>query len=200
MDAIIVKGDMDTFLSILIGIGLSAACGFRVFVPFVVAGVAVRAGHLQMAPGFGWMGSDAALIAFSVAAVIEIAAYYIPWLDHLLDMAATPLAIVAGVLLSASTMTGMSPFLHWTLALIAGGIAAGTVQGATVAGRTASLATTGGVANPIMATAEWGGALAVSALAVTLPIVFCLLAIIGGVYAYKYWRNSKRPQASVGAT
>lgn len=191
------KGDMETFLSVLIGLGLSAACGFRVFVPFVVAGVAVRAGHLQLAPGFGWMGGDAALIAFSVAAVVEIAAYYIPWLDHILDMAATPAAIIAGVLLSASTMTGMSPFLHWTLALIAGGLAAGTVQGVTVAGRTASLATTGGLANPIVASTEWGGALAVSALAITLPVVLWFLAIVGCVYAWKHWRNTKRARSII---
>ena len=195
----IVKGDMETFLSILIGLGLSAACGFRVFVPYVVAGFAVRAGHLQMAPGFGWMGSDAALIAFSVAALVEIAAYYIPWLDHILDIAATPAAIVAGVILSASTITGMSPFLHWTLALIAGGIAAGTVQGATVAGRTASLVTTGGLANPILASTEWSGALAVSALAVTLPVVLWFLAIVGGVYAWKHWQNKKRTRPLIPA-
>ena len=183
---------METMLSLLIGLGLSAACGFRVFVPFVVAGIAVRTGHLHLSEGFSWMGSDAALLAFSVAAIVEIAAYYIPWLDHVLDVVATPAAVVAGTILSASMVTDLSPFLRWTLALIAGGMAAGSVQGATVAARALSLGTTGGLANPVLATVEWGGALTMSVLAIALPVGLCLMLIVSGVYAWKTWQATKR--------
>jgi hypothetical protein len=187
---------METFLSILIGLGLSAACGFRVFIPFVVAGLAVRTGHLKFAEGFAWMGTDAALIAFGVAAAVEVAAYYIPWLDHALDLVATPAAMVAGAILSASMVTDLGPFLRWTLPLIAGGMAAGTVQGATVAGRTLSTATTGGVGNPMVATMEWGGALAVSVLAIAMPVGLCLALIAGSAYAWKLWQSSKRARVA----
>src|SRR5437879_3587681 len=123
---------METILSFLIGIGLSAACGFRVFVPLLVMSVANHSGHLTLTPGFQWIGGDAALIAFSVATVLEIAAYYIPWLDHLLDTIATPAAIIAGTIVTAAMVGHMSPFLKWGLAVIAGGGAAGLVQGTTV--------------------------------------------------------------------
>ena len=73
---------METALSVLVGLGLSAACGFRVFVPLLVVSIAARSGHLSLATGFDWMGSDAALIAFGVATVLEIAGYYVPWVDH----------------------------------------------------------------------------------------------------------------------
>src|SRR6187549_3150374 len=146
---------MDLFLSLCIGIGLSAACGFRIFVPLLVMSVAAKSGHLSFVSSFQWMGSDVALITFAVATCIEIAAYYIPWLDHALDVIATPAAIVAGTIVTASMVGGMSPFLKWTLAVIAGGGAAGLVQGTTVVARGTSTATTGGIGNPIFATIEF---------------------------------------------
>jgi hypothetical protein len=36
-----------------------------------------------------WLGSDAALVAFATALVVEIGAYYVPWLDNALDTIAT---------------------------------------------------------------------------------------------------------------
>src|SRR5215204_4144976 len=118
----------EILLSIAIAIGLSAACGFRVFVPCLVMSVAAQAGYLQLASGWEWIGSTPALIAFALAAILEIAAYYVPWLDNLLDTIATPAAVVAGVVATAAVVSGMSPFLTWTLAAIAGGGAAGLIQ------------------------------------------------------------------------
>src|SRR2546422_4079009 len=109
---------METLLSICLGIGLSAACGFRVFVPLLVMSIAALSGHLTLAHGFEWIGTYSALIAFAVATCLEIGGYYIPWLDNLLDTIASPAAIIAGTLITASLITGVSPFLKWTLAII----------------------------------------------------------------------------------
>src|SRR6266545_6605140 len=165
---------METILSLLVGIGLSAACGFRLFVPLLVVSIASHTGHLKLASGFAWMGSDAALIAFAVATVLEVAGYYIPWVDNLLDTIASPAAIIAGALITASLATDISPFLKWTLAVIAGGGIAGLVQGATVITRGASSAGTGGLANPILATAELGGSLLTSFLSLVVPVLVAL--------------------------
>src|SRR5205814_3692163 len=153
----VVESVMENLLSICLGIGLSAACGFRIFVPMLVMSIAALSGHLSLAHGFEWIGSYPALIAFSVATCLEIAGYYIPWVDHLLDTVATPAAIVAGTIVTASMVADVSPFLKWTLAIIAGGGAAGMVQGTTVLARGASGATTAGLANPVVATAELAG-------------------------------------------
>src|SRR5712664_1230066 len=110
---------METVLSICLGIGLSAACGFRVFVPLLIMSIASLSGHLTPAHGFEWIGSYPALVAFSVATALEIAGYYIPWVDHLLDTIASPAAIIAGTIITASMVGGMSPLLKWTLAVIA---------------------------------------------------------------------------------
>lgn len=181
---------METFLSFLVGLGLSAACGFRVFVPLLVASAAARSGHLHLAQGFAWLGSDAALIAFGTATVLEIAGYYIPWVDNLLDTLASPAAVIAGTVVTASMITDLSPFLRWTLAAIAGGGVAGLVQGATVVTRGASTAGTGGLANPILATAELGGSIFTSVLSILAP--FLVAFLVAALLCFAGWRLYRR--------
>jgi Domain of unknown function (DUF4126) len=181
-----------TILSILVGVGLSAACGFRVFVPLLVMNLAALSGHLQLAQGFEWLGSYPATIAFSVATCLEIAGYYIPWVDHLLDTMATPAAVIAGTIVTASMVTDMSPFLKWTLAVIAGGGAAGLVQGTTVVTRGASTAATGGLGNPLVATLELAGAIITSLMAILAPVaVVALLAVVLIILARALVRRSR---------
>jgi hypothetical protein len=182
---------METLISICLGIGLSAACGFRVFVPLLVMSIASRSGHLGLAPGFEWISSYPAMLTFSVASALEIGGYYIPWLGHLLDVIATPAAVVAGTVVTASVVTGASPYLRWTLAAIAGGGAAGMVQGATVATRGASTVTTGGLANPLVATLELAGAIITSIAALFAPVlIVALMAVLLIVFGPKLFRKS----------
>jgi hypothetical protein len=169
---------MELLLSICLGIGLSAACGFRVFIPMLIVSLAANSGHLTLAKGFEWLASDAAVIALGIATVLEIAAYYVPWLDNLLDTIASPSAVIAGTIITASVMTDMSPFMRWTLAVIAGGGVAAAVQGTTVFARAASTTLTGGLANPLLATAELGGSGVLSLLAVFVPFLALALIVV----------------------
>jgi hypothetical protein len=170
---------MDTAISIAIGLGLAAAAGFRVFVPLLVLSIAALTGHLHLSPSFAWAGTLPALVAFATATLVEVAAYYVPWLDHLLDVVATPLAVVAGVVVSAAVMIDMPPLLKWGLALIAGGGAAGVVQGATVLARLKSSLATGGLANPLVSTAELFSSVFTAALSLVLPVLVLLLVAAG---------------------
>ena len=181
---------METIISILIGIGLSAASGFRVFVPLLGLSIASMTGALELSNDFVWIGSLPALIAFSAATLVEIGAYYIPWIDNVLDTIASPLAVFSGILVSASVLTDMSPLLKWTLAIIAGGSVAGLVQHGTVAVRAASSVTTGGIGNFLVATFEFFGASATTALAIIVPVIciICLLILI----TIFIWRYRKR--------
>lgn len=169
---------MEALLSVGLGLGLSAACGFRVFVPLLFIGIAARTDHLTLAGGFDWMGSTPALITFGVATVLEVAAYYVPWVDNFLDTIATPAAVVAGVVASASVVTGMDPYLKWTLAVIAGGGVAGAIQGLTAGARQVSSLTTGGLANPVVSSAELGGSVALSGMSIVAPLLAA--AIVAG--------------------
>ncbi len=170
---------MDTLLSICIGIGLSAACGFRIFVPPLVMSMAALFGHLKLSPNFEWMGTYPALIVFAVATCVEIAAYYIPFVDHLLDVVATPMAIAAGTFVTASLIPDTDPMLQWTVALIAGGGSAGTIQAFTGIGRLASTMMTGGLGNGLISTLEAGGSIILSWLAIAVPVfAVCLVAVL----------------------
>lgn len=166
-------------ISVAIGLGLAAACGFRVFTPLLIAGIAAHYGRLPLAGGFDWLGSTPALIAFGSATLLEIGAYYIPWLDHALDLIATPAAVTAGMIAAASVVTDLPPLLKWTVTIIGGGGAAGMIQAATVLLRLKSTALTGGLGNPVVATAEAAGSVIASILAIVLPLVAVAVLIAG---------------------
>lgn len=166
---------METVMGIAVGVGLSAACGFRVFVPLLVMNVAAHAGMLQLPAGFAWLASSHATIAFATATVLEVLAYYLPGVDHVLDVIATPAAVVAGTITTASMAVDLSPFLKWTLAVIAGGGIAGLVQGSTVALRAKSSVATAGMGNFVVATFELIAAVILAGLAILVPV----MALIG---------------------
>jgi Domain of unknown function (DUF4126) len=168
---------LDTLLSLMLGVSLSAACGFRVFVPLLVMSVASLSGDLTLASGFEWIGTPQAFAMFAVASGLEVGGYYIPWLDNLLDTVAAPAAIVAGTIVTASSVSELSPLLQWTLAVVAGGGAAGLTQSLTSITRFASTATTGGLANPLVSTMELGSAVVLSSLALTLPLLGGILVL-----------------------
>ena len=170
--------NVDLALSIVLGVGLAAATGFRVFLPmFIVSGTAYT-GHLSLGDSFAWLGTPAALTMLGAAAVAEILAYYVPGVDNLLDALATPAAFVAGTVVSAAVMTDLPPMVKWTAAVIAGGGVAGLTQGITATLRAKSTVLTGGLGNPVIATAELGGAILVSLLALAAPLAALAVVVL----------------------
>jgi hypothetical protein len=164
--------------SIALGIGLAAATGFRVFLPLLVTSLAAYTGYLHLSAGFAWLGTLSAILMLTVAAVVEVLAYYIPLVDHGLDTIATPLALVAGTLLAASVTGDLPPSTKWAVAAIAGGGIAGLAQAGTVLLRGATTAATGGLGNHLLSTGELGGSLLLSLLALVAPYLALLLAIV----------------------
>jgi uncharacterized protein DUF4126 len=175
---------LDVLVSVALGIGLAAAVGFRVFLPLLVVSVAGYSGYLPLSDSFSWLATLPALLMLGVAAILEIAAYYIPGVDNLLDTVATPAALVAGTIVAAAVMTDLPPLVKWTTAVIAGGGAAGITQAVTGLLRAKSTVTTGGLGNAAIATGELGGSLLTSLLALFMPLValafvvlFCWLSV-----------------------
>lgn len=186
---------MDIVLGICIGISLSAACGFRVFIPPLVMSIMALSGHLTLSPGFEWIGSYEALTAFAIATAIEILGYYIPWVDHVLDLMATPIAIATGTTITAAFFTDVDPLVQWTVAIIAGGGSAGIVEGLTNITRLVSTGTTGGIGNPILATFELVISIILSVSGIILPIfTVVLLVVLLAVAATRLWQLRARKQ------
>ena len=168
----------DIAVSIVLGVALAAATGFRVFLPMLIVSAAAYSGHLPLDSSFAWLGTLPALIMLSVATLAEISAYYIPIIDNLLDSLATPSAFVAGTIVSAAVMVDVPPMVKWTAAVIAGGGIAGLTQAATGVLRAHSTVLTGGLGNSVIATGEFGGALLISFLALAAPAVAIALVIL----------------------
>jgi hypothetical protein len=188
---------IQTLLAVMGGISLAAACGFRVFLPMLVLSLASKGGVVSLGSGFEWLSSTPALITFGVASVLEVGAFYIPWVDHTLDAIAAPASIVAGTLAVASQVSTMDSWMTWVVGIIAGGGTAGLVQGATMLTRGLSLVTTGGLGNPIVSTAENALAVVVAALAVFLPLL--ALVLVMSVVAILVWRwQVKRSRMGLG--
>lgn len=167
--------NLENVISLMLGVSLSAACGFRVFVPLLVMSAAAVIGHIDLPAQFDWIESSHALILFAMASVLEVGAYYIPWLDHALDLVSTPAAILAGTLVTAATAPDMNPLVQWTTALLVGGGAAGLTKGMSNIMRVISTLITGGLTNPVIATIELTAAIVLSLLAITAPIVAIVL-------------------------
>ena len=177
---------IDSLLSIALGLGLAAATGFRIFVPLLIAGLAARLGYLPLGEGFQWLASTPALVMLLTAAVAETLAYYIPGVDHALDVIASPATLVAGVVASAAVMTDIPQAVMWPVAIIAGGGAAGLTKGSTALLRAKSGALTGGLANPLVSTVETIGATGLAILAIVVPLL-CLVAVV----ALLFWAARK---------
>lgn len=168
---------LGSWVSIALGIGIAAATGFRVFIPLLVAGLAARMGWIPLSEGFAWLAGTPALITLATAALAETIAYYVPGIDHALDLLAAPAAVVAGIVASASVMTDVPASALWPIAIIAGGGVAGVTKGSSALVRAKTGVATLGVGNPVVSTAETLGATGLAILAIALPIL-CVIVVI----------------------
>jgi hypothetical protein len=168
---------VDAVVSISLGIGLAAAAGFRVFLPLLVLGIAARSGQVSLVSSFAWLASTPGIAALAIASLAEIAGYFVPIVDNLLDAAAGPLAILAGVLLTAAVATELPAEVRWSAAIIAGGGTAGVVQALTSIARLKSTVLTAGIANPVLATIELIGSLVTAVVAIALPLLAVVIAV-----------------------
>jgi hypothetical protein len=166
------------FAGIALGIGLAAATGIRVFLPLLIAGIAAHQGYIPLSENFQWLASTPALVMLGTAAVTETLAYYIPGLDHLLDVIASPAALVAGAVASAAVMTDLPPAVMWPLAIIGGSGIAGLTKGTSALVRAKSGLMTGGLGNPAVSTAETIGATGLSLFAIALPFVALVVIVV----------------------
>jgi hypothetical protein len=195
--------ELDLAVSIALGIGLAAATGLRVFLPLLIVSGASYAGYLPVGENVAWLATPGAMTLLGVAAIVEILAYYIPGVDNLLDTIATPAAFVAGTVVAAAVITDLPPMVKWATAVIAGGGIAGATQGMTALLRAKSTMFTGTLGNPVIATAESGGSLIVSLLALAAPLAAILLIVAFFWLTIRLLRRITRrtppPEASQGS-
>ncbi len=174
--------EKEIITAVAIGIGLSASCGFRVFVPMLVASIAAKMGIFPVNEGFQWLASWPAIVSFGTATLAEILAYYIPFIDNLLDTITTPMAVGGGTLLLTSVLPIDNEFLKWAAGFLFGGGAAATVQGGTVLLRLASTKLTAGTGNAVVATGEHAAAIGTSLLSLVIPLIIAAVLVLLIIY------------------
>ena len=183
---------LEIILSLSLGLGLAAACGFRIFIPPLMMGVGSRFDLYDLEGSFIWVGEDWAIAVFAIATLLEIGGYYVPWIDNLLDTVATPAAVIGGIFVTSASLEGdVDPSIQWILATIAGGSTAGVIQLGTVATRAVSTGVTGGLANPVVSTLEALASIICILLSFFLAIVIPFVLIFLIWKAIKYITKSK---------
>ena len=192
--------EFDIILALCMGLGLAAASGFRVFLPPFLLSIAVRADAVDVDltnSSLEYFDSNVAVILLGVATIAELAAYYVPWVDNLLDSIASPAAVVAGTGMTAVVLEGNTdPVIQWCLAIIAGGGVSAAVQGATVVTRGVSTAITGGVGNPVVSTGENIASLILTILAIVLAPLAAILVVILFAMIVKKTLNKAKPSSA----
>lgn len=184
--------NFEVIISIFLGIGLSAAVGFRVFLPLLILSLA---GYYEVIPlneSWQWMGSITAVITLGAATLVEIFGYYIPWLDNLLDTIALPLATLAGTAVMVATVADLSPVVTWSLAIIAGGGTAAAIKGNASAARLTSTATTAGTANPIIATVETAIAALMAFASIFIPVLAFVFVVFLFFIIFRFYKKLRK--------
>ncbi len=166
-------------------IGLSAACGFRIFIPPLSYGLLYRADLVQLEDGWTWIGNEWVIAILALASIIEICANLIPWLDNFLDILATPTSIAAGTVLSSSCLTNFDPGLQWMLSVMSGVLITGGFQFSTVSIRGLSSIFTGGCFNPIFSIIEDFISIGITLSIILFPLIGIIVIIL---IAFLIWR------------
>jgi hypothetical protein len=172
--------DYHIISAVALGIALSTCCGFRIFIPMLAAAIAAYNHWFSLSADMNWLGTLPAIICFGTASLLEIVAYYVPFLDNLLDTIATPLAIAAGTMLAFAIIPIQNgdPMLRWVAAIIAGGATAGTIHVGTGLMRLFSTKATLGTGNPVLASAENGIAIITSVLSFVVPVIVAVVLLV----------------------
>jgi membrane protein DedA with SNARE-associated domain len=172
--------DYSLVTTIALGIALSACCGFRVFIPMLAGALAGRFHLFTLPADMGWLASWPSIICFGTAAVAEVLAYYVPFIDNALDTIATPLSVAAGTVLATSILplTDQEPLLRWGVGFLAGGASAGVIQLGTGLLRLFSSKATIGTGNVVVSSTENAAAIGGSVLSLLIPVVVAILILV----------------------
>jgi hypothetical protein len=181
---------LEIVISICLGIGLAASAGFRIFIPLLMLSFAGYMGWIPLSADWEWAGSLTAIFALAAASIFELVAYFIPYIDNLLDTISIPLATVAGTLAMITVVGDLDPIYSWTLAIIAGGGTAATIATTTSTARAASTTVTGGLGNPLISTFEAIFATILSVLSILTPFIAVIIVILTFFGIRKLYRKT----------
>lgn len=180
---------MGWILPVLLGVGLSAATGIRIFLPFFIISLCSYFDLLSFGDQFAWLDNPYVVIALGVATAVEIAGYYIPLVDHILDIIATPMAFIAGIISMSSALPDMPMYFDNLLSLIVGGGTAVSINGMMGLWRVKTTASLFGFANPAFSTIENILSGLFTVLSFLIPVAFGLFILFIVIASMRFVRR-----------
>lgn len=190
-----------TLGGILAAFGLSGAAGLNAWLPLLAVGIGDRAGWLELDSPYDVLSSTPGMGAVGLLLVLDLIGDKVPALDSVLHALGLFIAPASGAVLFAA-QTDLTSDLNPAVAAVLGAVTAGSLQAGRATVRPFVTASTGGIGNPVVSTAEDGTSLILTVLAFLLPVLAFVLVlailvlIVVLVLRARRWmrsRRSKRP-------
>ncbi|MDQ0725115.1 DUF4126 domain-containing protein [Microbacterium sp. W4I20] len=189
-------------IEFVIGSSLAAAAGLNAWMPLFLLGLADRLLPAMSLPaGWSWLSGDIALWLLGALLALEIVADKVPALDSINDVVQSVIRPAAGGVAfgagsGAQTIAVDDPSTFFTdntwVPVVAGIVIALVVHVLKAGARLAANATTGGLAAPVLSTAEDGASFALAAAAIIVPVLAGILLLGLIVVAIVIARRSAR--------
>lgn len=188
-------------IEFLIGSSLAASAGLNAWMPLFLLGLADRfLPAVSLPSGWSWISSDIALWVLGVLLLLEIVADKIPALDSINDIVQSVLrpasgGIVFGAGASSQTVAVDDPSSFFSentwVPIVTGIVIALVVHIVKASARVAANTVTGGLAAPVLSTAEDGASFLLAALAIIVPVLASLLLIVLIVAVVLFFRRRR---------
>lgn len=161
-------------------LGFSFAAGINLYATVAILGLATRYGWVTLPEQFQVFNNDIVIGVALTLYVIEFIADKIPWVDSIWDAVHTVIRPIGGAVIAVTTLGDASPTTQGLVALLGGGLAAGTHL--TKAGtRAAANTSPEPFSNWMLSLIEDVFVISLSALALKYPIAAAIVVIIGVV-------------------
>jgi len=185
---------VQAFLSLSTAFGLSTSAGLNAYIPLLTIALVDRLtdGVIDLQGPWVWLSSWWTIGVLAVLLIVELLVDKVPAADTVNDIVHTVIRPAAGAILFAASTRVIG--LHPVIAAICGIILAGGVHVVKAGGRSVVTATTGGVANPVVSTAEDVIAAVGSIIAVVYPylVVVFFLLLVSLLALLFFWRRRRR--------
>jgi hypothetical protein len=177
---------MGAITSVFQAFGLSASAGLNAYLPLLIVSIAAKIGLFPLSKPFDVMTSWWVIGVLVVLVLIEAFVDKIPAVDTVNDVINTFVRPTAGAILFAATTNVVSD-IPPVASIILGLLVAGGVHAAKSTARPVVTATTAGIGNPIVSTIEDIISAFTALLAILLPGLIMLFAVLG-IVMFLWWR------------
>ena len=190
-------------LASLTGLGLSAAAGLNAYIPLLLVGLLARFTDVITLPEpYRWIQSAWALAVVSVLLLAELVLDKVAVVDHVNDVVQTLVRpTVGGVIFAATTAAEQADASTWMqqhpwVGVALGVLTAGIVHATKATARPLVNTTTVGAGTPVVSAAEDAASLAMSLVAIFLPILTAILLLLLAWAAFTMFRRARRRRRS----